>query len=112
MGLRLAPVRQDGYDAIRANRGSTEKLQIKGRCILDKGKRGQRMGAIKLNKDWDSVLLVLLDQDFEPLEIWEADRPKIEDKLLKGGSKARNKRGALAVSQFQSIGQLKWSRTK
>src|SRR5260370_7796882 len=44
LGLRLADVRQDGYDAIRETGGVMRKLQVKGRCILDDSKPGQRIG--------------------------------------------------------------------
>src|SRR5271165_2835873 len=90
LGLRLADVRQDGYDAVRQTNANAQKLQIKGRCIPDNGKRSQQVGAIKLKKEWDGVLLVLLDQELEPLEIFEADRSKITEALEHPGSKARN----------------------
>lgn len=35
LGLELAAVRQAGYDAIRRNGNAVERLQIKGRCILN-----------------------------------------------------------------------------
>jgi hypothetical protein len=56
------------------------------------------------------VLLVLLDGEFEPIEIYEADRLPIKTALDKLGSKARNKRGAMAVSKFKAIGRRVWSR--
>jgi len=108
--LRLADVRQDGYDAVRETGGSVRKLQIKGRCILETSKRSQQVGAVKLEKEWDGVLLVLMDEEFEPLEIFEADRPAVTAALQEPGSKARNERGALAVSTFKSIGRRVWSR--
>lgn len=60
LGLELAAVRQPGYDAIRCKSNRLERLQIKGRCILS-DKPGQRLGRIDLRKEWDGVLLVLLD---------------------------------------------------
>lgn len=108
LGLRLADVRQDGYDAIRETGGVMRKLQVKGRCILDDSKPGQRIGAIRLEKNWDGVLLVLMDGDFEPLEIYEANRDAIEVALTEPGSIARNERGALSVSKFKSIGRRVW----
>ena len=109
LNLRLAPVRQCGFDAVRKD---GTKLQVKARCILDSSKPGQRLGAIKLTKEWDVVLLVILDDQFETVEIHEAQRPEIEEALLKPGSKARNERGALGVAKFKSIGILVWSREK
>ena len=54
------------------------------------------------------MLLVLLDERFEPIEIWEAGRPAIAAAIEAPGSKARNERGTLAVSKFKSIGRRVW----
>jgi hypothetical protein len=108
LSLELAPVRQSGFDAVRVNNTIIERFQVKGRCILSK--KSQRLGKIDLKKEWDGVLLVLLDNDLEPTAIYEAWRPKIDEALTKPGSRARNQRGALTVSQFKSIGKLVWTR--
>ena len=109
LGLDLAAARQTGYDAIWHRDGKQIKVQIKGRCVLPDSKPGQRVGGIKIEKDWDVVLLVLLDEDFEVLEIYEAGRSVIMQALSKPGSKARNERGALGVRKFKTIGALVWS---
>jgi hypothetical protein len=106
LNLKMANVRQAGYDAVRESDGY--KLQVKGRCILEDSKPGQRIGAIRREKEWDGVLLVLMNEDFEPLEIYEADRPAITEALTAPGSVARNERGALSVSKFKSIGWQVW----
>lgn len=109
LGLSMAPPRQDGYDATRRRRGGEdEKLQIKGRCILDPSKRGGRVPSIKFNHKWDAVLLVLLDQDLKLKEIYEADRRTVKRALTKPGSKSRNERGSMAVEQFKRIGTKVW----
>jgi hypothetical protein len=56
-----------------------------------------------MSKKWDSVILVLLDENFETTEIHEAKRKDIE-RELKGSS-----RSDLHVSKFKSIGSLRWS---
>jgi hypothetical protein len=109
--VELTPARQAGYDAIERRNGRVRKLQIKGRCLLPDCKPGQRIGSIKLEKKWDAVLLVLLNEDFEAFEIHEALRGAVTKALVAPGSKARNERGALAVSKFKSIGKLRWSRS-
>lgn len=111
LGLELAPVRQEGYDATRVNGRRVERLQIKGRCILDPKKSGGRLPKINLKKDWDAVLLVLLDADMELLEIYEAKRAAVRRALTKKGSKSRNSRGQLGIAQFKSVGALVWKRT-
>lgn len=107
LGLDLAEARQAGYDAIRRKGKVEEHLQIKGRCILTNNP-GQRLGKIDLKHQWDGVLLVLLDADFEPTAIFEAKRKAIEAALQAPGSKARNERGALSVSKFKSLGKQVW----
>jgi len=107
--LRLAAVRQCGFDAIRERDG--KKLQIKGRCVIEKSNPGQRLGRITFTHEWDAVLLVILDQKFEPLEIHEAERQALFEALTKPGSKSRNERGALGVGKFKSISRMVWNHT-
>lgn len=112
LGLELAEARKSGYDAIRKENGKVTRIQIKGRCIADNSNPGQRLGRIQLNKEWDTVLLVLLDEDLEVVSMYEAERTEIEKALLAPGSKARNVRGALAVSKFKTIGHEIWKRSR
>jgi hypothetical protein len=112
LGLTLAEARQSGFDAIREESGKSVRLQIKGRCLADGAKPGQRVGGIKLSHEWDAVLLVLMDEDFEVSAIWEAAREPVTREILLPGSKARNERGSLSISKFKSIGDLVWSREK
>jgi hypothetical protein len=106
LDLRLADARAPGYDATD-DKG--RRIQIKTRCIpRDRKMNGQRLGSIRFEHHWDSVLLVLLDERLEPLAILEANRTPLEEALMKPGSKARNERGALSVSKFKSIGTLVW----
>jgi len=110
LGLRLTPARQAGYDAIEELDGCSRKLQIKGRCLADGAKPGQRLGSIRIEKEWDAVLLVLLDANFDAVEMYEADRTAVVDVLTAPGSRARNERGAMPVSKFKTIGNLRWRR--
>lgn len=107
LGLELTDVRHAGYDAIRSD---GTRIQIKGRVLFDTSKPGQRIGRIRLDHDWDSVMLVILDADFSTVKMYEAPRVKVEEALTAPGSRARNERGALAVSKFVSIAKLVWSR--
>ena len=107
LGLSLAEVRQAGYDATGPD---GRRIQIKGRCVLPSSKPGQRVGSINCKHDWDTLMLVLLDEDLNATAIHEADRAAVVAALEVPGSKARNERGALAVSQFKSIGRLVWSK--
>ncbi len=96
-----------GYDATRGAGEDAERLQIKARVVFDEIKSAHRIGELKLDRPWDAVLLVLLDQDYEPFAIYEARRAAIEEAL----EDARpNKRGTLTVPRFQRIGALAWTR--
>ena len=110
LGVTLTPARQAGYDAIEDRNGKKVRLQIKGRCVLNDSKPGQRVGSIDIKKEFDAVLLVLLNGSFEATAIYEATREAVVDALTKPGSKARNERGALGVSKFKSIGFMRWKR--
>ncbi|MCY7409221.1 MAG: hypothetical protein LH473_03035 [Chitinophagales bacterium] len=108
--LQLTDARQPGFNALRLRDGNMEKIQIKGRCILPKSKLG-RVPSIKFKHEWDFVLLVLVDENFGPMEILEASRKEIIEALVAPGSIARNERGSLAISQFKRIAKNKiWDR--
>jgi hypothetical protein len=110
LGLELTAVRQAGFDAIEKRDGITRRVQIKDAAFCPGCKPGQRLRSIDTSKQWDSVLLVSLDENFDATEIHEAERSAVLAALAAPGSKARNERGALAVSKFKSIGRLRWRR--
>lgn len=110
LGVELTPARQAGYDATEIRDGQTFRLQIKGRCVLEGSKPSQRMGSIDIQKEFDAVLLVLLDGDLEATAIYEAQREAVIAALKAPGSKSRNERGALGISKFKSIGAIRWQR--
>jgi len=100
-----------GYDAIGLKgqrKGS--RFQIKGRAIFDEKKGGQRLGQIKTEQSWDNILLVLMNEDFETTEIYEASRDDMLEELDEAGSSNRKKRGAMSVARFKHLAQLVWNR--
>ncbi|TCJ18389.1 hypothetical protein EZJ19_02450 [Parasulfuritortus cantonensis] len=108
LGVALTPARQAGCDALEDTGSGQRRLQIRGRRILPGGKPGQRIGAIDIGKAFDAVLLVLLNENFETVSIHEASRAAVITAITAPGSKARNERGALGVSQFKAIGRQRW----
>jgi hypothetical protein len=108
LGLRLCEARQAGYDARWDSPSGPRRVQIKGRCIPDSSRPGQHLGRIGLDKEWDSVILVLLDREFRPTVIYEAERAAIEVALRAPGSRARNERGSLTISRFKALGKRLW----
>lgn len=112
LGVELTPARQAGYDAIEETGGTVRRLQIKGRCLLPNCKPGQRLGSIDVKKDWDAVMMVLLNENFDATEIYVAERDAVLAALSAPGSRSRNERGALGVNKFKAIGKLVWREKK
>jgi hypothetical protein len=106
LGVLLSVARTAGYDAIDQTTG--KRLQIKGRVVLPKSKPGQRLGSIDIRKDFDAVLLVLLNENFDATAMYQADRTQVVEVLTKPGSKSRNERGAMGISKFKSIARRIW----
>ncbi|MGD9164630.1 MAG: hypothetical protein PVF13_07710, partial [Chromatiales bacterium] len=48
-------------------------------------------------------------ENYEPYEIYEAERDEILEYINKSSS-GRSKRGAMSVSRFKIIGRLAWTR--
>ncbi len=109
--LHLAP-EQVGYEAIGTEKSGDlqgDRVQIKGRTMFSDSKNTQRIGQLKLEQNWDSVVLVLLDDDYEPFEIYEIDRATLTDNMVDKTSKKARK-GAMTVARFRKIATLAWSR--
>ena len=94
-----------GWDARDAETGL--RIQIKSRTIFDESKGGERIGQLKMNQDWDAVVLVLMDENYEPYEIYRAHREDLEA-FSKKSSSNRAKRGAMSVARFKIIADLVW----
>lgn len=103
---------QGGYDAVgKSGEWEGKRIQIKGRAIFDEKKGGQRIGQIKADKDWDSIMLVLMDDELEPYEIYELDRSELEAiQAEEETSSKRAKRGAMSVAKFKIVSHLVWTR--
>lgn len=100
-----------GYDAVGLEgQRQGSHYQIKGRAIFDEQKGGQRLGQIKVEQDWDKILLVLMDEDFETTEIYEASRDDIISNIDETGTNNRQKRGAMSVARFKRLAHLVWNR--
>jgi hypothetical protein len=109
LDLEAAPKGTGGYDVLGRGPRAGKRIQVKGRAIFDESKGGQRIGQLKTEQEWDSVMLVLLDENYDPVEIYEAEREDILEAADKTSSN-RSKRGAVSVAKFKIIGHLVWSR--
>lgn len=105
LGLESPSEPNAGYDALRRTGASVEYIQIKGRVLFDAGKSSPRIGHLKLEQRWDEILLVLMDENYEPFEIHGASRNVIEATLA---GKLANKRGAMTVAQFKIVATCLW----
>jgi hypothetical protein len=110
LDLRICDDRSLGYDAIGQGGREGKRIQIKARVIFDEEKSGQRVGQLKLEQDWDSVVLVIMDESYEPFEIYEAERDDIIDVMEEAAASNRKKRGAMSVARFKIISRLVWTR--
>ncbi|MDX2457104.1 MAG: hypothetical protein QNL87_06320 [Gammaproteobacteria bacterium] len=108
LGLTLCDQRTGGVDAIGNNQREGQRIQIKSRVITTEQKTGARIGQLNPNGEWDTVLLVIMDQDYEPSEIYEATREEVQEAM--SGSSNRSRRGALSVAKFKIISWLVWTR--
>ncbi|WP_424942432.1 hypothetical protein [Aliiroseovarius crassostreae] len=109
LGLELADARMPGFDAVRQGARGPEKIQIKGRWKRA-GKNWGRVSKINTDAEFDMVMLVLMDGPYEVFQIWEACRADVIARLDAPGSKARNERRSMGVSQFKTIATLVWAR--
>ena len=106
LGLEAQAGADGGWDAVDPDTGA--RIQIKSRTIFDESKSGQRIGQLKMNQDWDAVVLVLMDENYEPYEIYRALREDLEEFV--DASSSRAKRGAMSVARFKIVGELVWDR--
>lgn len=70
------------------------------------------MGSIDIKKEWDAVLLVLVDENFDAYEMHEAERAAVIAAIVAPGSKGRNDRGSLSVNLFTKIGRVRWKTSR
>ena len=95
-----------GCDAMRLASDGPIGVQIKGRVVFNEAKDRSRIGQLKLDQHWRELVLVLMDENYEPLEIYCANRSAVEVALE---HKSQNKRGAMTVAQFKTIAELVWT---
>lgn len=99
-----------GYDAVGRGAREGRRIQIKGRAIFDERKGGQRIGQLKLEQAWDSLVLVIMDESFEPDVIYEASRERILESLEEAPQSGRRRRGAMSVARFRNLAERVWTR--
>ena len=110
LNLALCEPGTAGVDALGTGRRAGQRIQIKARVMTQDHKPGARLGQLNLNGDWNTLLLVVLDEDYEASEIYEASRDELAAAIEEGSASHRAKRGALSVAKFRNLSWLVWTR--
>jgi len=110
LGLTLCEPGTAGVDAIGTGNREGQRVQIKSRVMTQDSKSGARLGQINTQGEWDTLLLVILDEDYEASEIYEASREELGDAIAGSENSNRARRGALSIAKFKNIGWLVWAR--
>lgn len=107
--LALEPVADPalGFDATRPRALGIERFLIKARVVFDPLKSAHRLGELKLDKSWDTLLLVLLNADYETREIYAVPHAAVVAALAERDS---HKKGSLTVARIKIIGTRVWVR--
>lgn len=87
-----------------------ERVLIKGRAVFDPTRTGLRIGQIRWDGPWDTVAVVLMDENFAPIEIYEADREALAEALDPKGAEAGQggRKGGITLARFRILGTLVW----
>jgi len=107
--LTLNEEHNGSYDAIGSNQIEGQRVLIKSRVIGDCVKSGHRIGQLNTNGNWDIIVLSLMDNDFEPIEMYQLKHEEVI-KALSCSNDKRSKRGAISIAKFKIIGDLVWSK--
>ena len=98
-----------GYDAIGQDQREGQRILIKGRVIFEDSHSSPRIGQLKPDGRWDHVVMVLFDDDYLPMEMYEATAEEINAAIQSKADSKNKKRGAMSVAQFKIIGELVWT---
>lgn len=108
--LQLTPNNDNSkpYDATLEQDDKPIRVQIKGRAIFNEKRQGHRIGQLKLEQEWDAIILVIMDAEFMPQEIYMASRDDIMNEMNRKAS-SNSKKGAMTLAKFKIIGTLLWT---
>ncbi len=109
LNLQLTDDQTLGYDAIGLGDRDGLRVLIKGRVLFEDSRSTPRIGQLKPDGRWDNVVLILFDDDYEAVEMYEATHDDIEAALQTKSESSNKKRGAMSIAQFKIISQLVWT---
>lgn len=108
LGMYAPENAERGVDALWDSTEDVERVQIKGRVIFDPKKSGQRVGQLNLDAEWDRVLLVLMNEDYQCTSIYSLTKNALLAALTETNDGKTNVRGAISVKKFQAIADQLW----
>lgn len=97
-----------GVDFLGTGRFASQKFVIKSRVIFKPQKSGHRMGALSLDGNWDSAILVVYNAEYKPDEIYMT---KKDDIIQAIGHISHNQRNGFSIAKFKALGTLVWDST-
>lgn len=98
-----------GYDAVGNGVRDGLRVLIKGRVIFEDTNSSPRIGQVNPDGRWDNVVMVLFDDEYQAIEMYEATEGDIHHAFDKKADSKHKKRGAMSVAQFKIIGNLVWT---
>ncbi len=104
LGLDEPEVKTSGVDAVK----NGLRYEIKSRVIFGGSKKRQRIGQLHPEASWDSVLLVLYNEDYQPTEIYEMDKATAIAVVAEDAKKTVAKRGIMSVEKFKTLAKRVW----
>ena len=83
------------------------KILIKGRVIFSTAKKGLRIGQLNVGGQWDAVVVVVFNEEYQPQVLYQASRASLEESLKQG---SKNARGALTLDRFKALSEIVWQK--
>jgi len=103
--LSLQVSDEAGIDAVTAD---GVPVVIKSRVLFKDDLRGYRVGQLNTEAGWEAVLLVLMNDSYETISIFSLDRPTLESALAENPNPKRQRRGAMSITKFKTLGECVW----
>jgi hypothetical protein len=104
--LVITRLEYSGTDVIRKTKQGDQKLLIKGTVIGNIA----GLGSFQINKGWHSIILVMFDEEFNPIKIFEAEKSSVRKLLKEFPPKWKFDRVKIPLDNFISISKLIWEK--
>jgi hypothetical protein len=109
LNLRLTDDPTLGFDGIGTGVREGKRVLIKGRVLFEDSRSTPRIGQIKPDGRWDTVVLVLYNDQYQPLDMYEATEEDIINAINVKPDSQSKKRGMMSIAQFKIISRLVWT---